>query len=97
MNDFWNMAWLILAGLLPFLGFLVVCFVVMRAVFNVDRNERKAVAQWDKSHTAETTPQGTASNGTASKASNSASTQTRPAGQEEPRPTPDRGRGREGQ
>lgn len=48
MNDFWNNAWLILAGLLPFLGFLVVCFVVVRAIFNADRNERKAVAQWEK-------------------------------------------------
>ena len=50
MNDFWNTAWLIMAGLLPFLGFLVVCFVVMRAVFNADRNERKAVAQWEREH-----------------------------------------------
>ncbi|NLJ53872.1 MAG: hypothetical protein GX344_07050 [Intrasporangiaceae bacterium] len=49
MNDFWNMAWLILAGLLPFLGFLVVCFVVMRAIFNADRNERKAVQEWERS------------------------------------------------
>lgn len=49
MSDFWNTVWLILAGLLPFLGFLVVCYVVMRAIFNADRNERKAVAQWEKS------------------------------------------------
>lgn len=43
------MAWLIFAGLLPFLGFLVVCYVVMRAVFNADRNERKALREWEKS------------------------------------------------
>lgn len=49
MNDFWNTAWLILAGLLPFLGFLVVCFVVMRSIFNADRNERKAVQEWERS------------------------------------------------
>lgn len=49
MNDFWNTAWLILAGLLPFLGFLVVCYVVMRSIFNADRNERKAMAEWEKS------------------------------------------------
>ena len=49
MNDFWNTAWLILAGLLPFLGFLVVCFVVMRAIFNADRFERKAVQEWESS------------------------------------------------
>lgn len=49
MTDFWNMAWLIFAGLLPFLGFLFVCYVVMRAVFNADRNERKAMADWEKS------------------------------------------------
>ncbi|MDO5502938.1 MAG: hypothetical protein Q4G67_07170 [Actinomycetia bacterium] len=48
MDDFWNTAWLILAGLLPFLGFLGVCFVVMRAIFNADRNERKAQAEWHK-------------------------------------------------
>lgn len=48
MNDFWNTAWLILAGLLPFLGFLVVCFVVMRSIFNADRNERAAVAEWER-------------------------------------------------
>lgn len=56
MNDMWNTAWLILAGLLQFLGFLVVCYVVMRAIFNADRNERKAMAQWEKSqeHTAAT-------------------------------------------
>lgn len=50
MNEFWNTAWLVLAGLLPFLGFLVVCFVLMRSIFNADRNERKAMAQWEKSH-----------------------------------------------
>ena len=49
MNDFWNTAWLILAGLLPFLGFLGVCFILMRLIFNVDRNERKAVAEWEES------------------------------------------------
>lgn len=49
MNDFWNTAWLIFAGLLPFLGFLGVGYVLVRVIFNADRNERKAVAQWEKS------------------------------------------------
>lgn len=49
MNDFWNQAWLILAGLLPFLGFLVVCYVIVRAIFNADRNERKAHREWERS------------------------------------------------
>ena len=47
MNDFWNQAWLIFAGLLPFLGFLFVCYLIIRAVFNADRNERKAQARWE--------------------------------------------------
>ena len=48
MNDFWNQAWLVFAGLLPFLGFLLVCYVIIRLIFNADRNERKAQAQWEK-------------------------------------------------
>ncbi|NLW98241.1 MAG: hypothetical protein GXY39_00910 [Actinomycetales bacterium] len=50
MNDFWNTAWLVLAGLLPFLGFLLVCFIVMRAIFNADRNERAAIARLEKAY-----------------------------------------------
>lgn len=47
MNEFWNQAWLIFVGLLPFLGFLFVCYLIIRAVFNADRNERKAQARWE--------------------------------------------------
>lgn len=47
MNEFWDQAWLIFAGLLPFLGFLGVCYIIIRAIFNADRNERKAHAQWE--------------------------------------------------
>jgi hypothetical protein len=46
MNEFWNQVWLVFVGLLPFLGFLGVCYVIVRAIFNADRNERKAQAQW---------------------------------------------------
>jgi hypothetical protein len=46
MNEFWNQAWLIFVGLLPFLGFLGVCYIIVRAIFNADRFERKAQAQW---------------------------------------------------
>ena len=49
MDDFWNQAWLVFAGLLPFLGFLGVCFIIIRLIFNADRNERKAQAEWEKS------------------------------------------------
>lgn len=45
MNDMWNTAWLILAGLLPFLGFLVVCYVVMRRISMPTAIERKAMAR----------------------------------------------------
>lgn len=47
MDEFWNQAWLIFVGLLPFLGFLGVCYVIVRAIFNADRNERKAQLQWE--------------------------------------------------
>ena len=47
MNEFWEQAWLIVVGLLPFLGFLGVCYIIIRAIFNADRNERKAQAQWE--------------------------------------------------
>lgn len=47
MNEFWDQAWLIIVGLLPFLGFLGVCYIIIRAIFNADRNERKAQAQWE--------------------------------------------------
>lgn len=50
MNEFWNQAWLIFVGLLPFLGFLGVCYIIIRAIFNADRNERKAQAQWQAEH-----------------------------------------------
>ena len=50
MNDFWNQAWLVFAGLLPFLGFLLVCYVIIRLIFNADRNERKARVEWEKEH-----------------------------------------------
>jgi hypothetical protein len=46
VNGFWNDAWPVVAALLPFLGFLLVCFIIVRALFNADRNERKAQAQW---------------------------------------------------
>jgi hypothetical protein len=49
MDDFWNQLWLIFVGLLPFLGVLGVCFVIVRLIFNADRNERKAQAEWEKS------------------------------------------------
>lgn len=50
MNEFWEQAWLIVVGLLPFLGFLGVCYIIIRAIFNADRNERKAQAQWEAEH-----------------------------------------------
>ena len=49
MDDFLNQVWLVFAGLLPFLGFLGVCYVIIRLIFNADRNERKAQAEWEKS------------------------------------------------
>lgn len=52
MSDFWGQAWLILAGLLPFLGFLGVCYVIVRAIFNADRNERKAQLEWERTRQA---------------------------------------------
>lgn len=62
MSDFWNQAWLIIAGLLPFLGFLVVCYVIVRAIFNADRNERKAQLEWERTQRQEQAADSTESN-----------------------------------
>ena len=41
-----------LTALLPTAGVLVVVYVVFKTIFEADRRERKAVAEWERSHDA---------------------------------------------
>lgn len=63
MTELWDQAWPIIAGLLPFLGFLVVCYIIVRAIFNADRNERKAQARWESEQRRSATPESRETNG----------------------------------
>jgi hypothetical protein len=39
-----------LAALLPTVGILVIAYVVFKTIFEADRRERRAVAQWEAAH-----------------------------------------------
>ncbi len=43
----WDTVYPYLAAILPTIGLCVIAYVVFRAIFQADRNERKAVAQWE--------------------------------------------------
>lgn len=44
----WSAAWPYVATLLPFLAFAFIFYVIMKAMFDADRNERIAHAKWEK-------------------------------------------------
>ncbi len=48
----WDSIYPYLAALLPTIGLLVIAYVVFRTIFEADRRERKAVAEWDAAHRA---------------------------------------------
>ena len=41
-----------LAAILPTIGLLVIAYVVFKTIFEADRRERKAVAEWEAGRTA---------------------------------------------
>ena len=48
----WDAIYPYLAAILPTLGLLVIAYVVFKTIFEADRRERKAVAEWERSHDA---------------------------------------------
>jgi len=46
----WDAIYPYLAALLPTAGILAIVYVVFRTIFEADRKERKAVAQWEAEH-----------------------------------------------
>lgn len=46
----WDAIYPYLAALLPTAGILGIVYVVFRTIFEADRQERKAVAQWEAEH-----------------------------------------------
>lgn len=39
-----------LAAIVPTIGLLVIAYVVFKTIFEADRRERKAVAEWEATH-----------------------------------------------
>jgi len=48
----WDAIYPYLAAILPTLGLLVIAYVVFKTIFEADRRERKAIAEWQASHPA---------------------------------------------
>jgi len=46
----WDSIYPYLAAILPTIGLLVIAYVVFKTIFEADRRERKAVAEWETSH-----------------------------------------------
>ncbi len=46
----WDTIYPYLAALLPTIGLLVVFYVVFKTIFEADRRERRAVAEWERTH-----------------------------------------------
>jgi hypothetical protein len=46
----WDAIYPYLAAILPTIGLLVIAYVVFKTIFEADRRERKAVAEWETSH-----------------------------------------------
>ncbi len=55
----WNAVYPYLVALVPTIGLLVICYVVFKAIFEADRRERRAQAEWEReqrAHRPATTP-----------------------------------------
>jgi hypothetical protein len=48
----WNSIAPYLAALLPTIGLLVIFYVVFKTIFEADRRERRALAQWEQEQAA---------------------------------------------
>ena len=46
MPEWWSDVWPYLAAILPTIGLLVIAYVVFKTIFEADRKERIAQAQW---------------------------------------------------
>lgn len=46
----WDAVYPYLAAILPTIGLLVIAYVVFKTIFEADRRERKAVAEWEAGH-----------------------------------------------
>jgi hypothetical protein len=46
----WDAIYPYLAAILPTIGLLVIAYVVFKTIFEADRRERKAVAEWEARH-----------------------------------------------
>jgi hypothetical protein len=44
----WNAVYPYLVALVPTIGLLVICYVVFKAIFEADRRERRAQAEWER-------------------------------------------------
>ncbi len=46
----WNAIYPYAAALLPTIGLLAIFYVVFKTIFEADRRERRAQAQWEREH-----------------------------------------------